>query len=141
LSRYQQNTNQATYKVQAFTCASQYSAYSNLDSVSYRIEARPNAGEFVEISLGKPQEFALYANYPNPFNPSTAIQYDLPEKSFVRLRVFDILGRQVAVLVEEERPAGSYSLSFNASNLPSGIYFYRIEAGSFVETKRMVLLK
>jgi len=81
------------------------------------------------------------ANYPNPFNPLTRIRYDVPQRSFVRIAVYDILGREVAVLVNEEKGAGSYEVEFNGLNLPSGVYFYRMGAGNFVETRKRVLVK
>ena len=99
-------------------------------------------------SSGLPENYYLAQNYPNPFNPTTSIQYaigSLPDgkagKQFVSLKVYDVLGNEVATLVKEEKPAGSFEVSWNADNLPSGIYFYRIIAGSYVETKKMVLLK
>ncbi len=85
--------------------------------------------------------FALDQNYPNPFNPATNISFSLPSKSFVSLKVFDLLGRKVATLVSEEMPAGSYSRTWNATNMSSGIYFYRLNADSFTETKKLVLLR
>ncbi len=85
--------------------------------------------------------YKLFQNYPNPFNPSTRIDYSIPRSSFVTLKVYDILGREVATLVNEEKPAGNYEVEFNGSNLSSGVYFYRIEAESFVSTKKLVLLK
>ncbi len=88
-----------------------------------------------------PKEYALAQNYPNPFNPSTNIKYSIPEASFVQLKVYDILGNEVATLVNEEQNIGNYNIEFNASALPSGVYFYRIQAGSFVDTKKMLLLK
>ena len=88
-----------------------------------------------------PKEFVLYQNYPNPFNPSTTIKYQIPELSFVTIKVYDVLGNEITTLVNEEKSIGSYEVEFNATNLPSGIYFYKIQAGSFVETKKMTLLK
>jgi hypothetical protein len=88
-----------------------------------------------------PEDFSLSQNYPNPFNPSTVISYRLPVTSFVTLKVCDILGREVATLVNEEKPAGEYEVEFDGSNLPSGIYFYQLKAGEFAETKKMILLK
>jgi len=85
--------------------------------------------------------FNLHQNYPNPFNPSTTISYSVPELSFVTLKVYDVLGNEILTLVNEEIPIGSYEVEFSATVLPSGIYFYRLQAGSFVETKKMVLLK
>ncbi|NNG27997.1 MAG: T9SS type A sorting domain-containing protein [Ignavibacteriaceae bacterium] len=86
-------------------------------------------------------DFKLYQNYPNPFNPSTTISYQIPQQEFVTLKVYDILGNEIAVLVNENETAGNYEVNFNASSLPSGIYFYQIKAGSFIETKKMVLVK
>lgn len=86
-------------------------------------------------------EYMLLNNYPNPFNPSTVISYQLPVAGFVSLKVFDILGNEMATLVNEQKPAGYYEIEFNASDLPSGVYMYRIQAGDFVETKKMLLLK
>ncbi|MBK6504783.1 MAG: T9SS type A sorting domain-containing protein [Ignavibacteria bacterium] len=97
-----------------------------------------------------PNEFALYQNYPNPFNPATKISFDLPKDSRVNLVVYDLLGREVTRLVNNEfKVAGKYTYDFNAASLSSGVYFYRLvvsssnqlEAGRFSETKRMVLLK
>jgi hypothetical protein len=88
-----------------------------------------------------PISFSLMQNYPNPFNPTTQIKFVIPKSSFVNLKVFDVLGNEVASLVNEEKPAGSYEVEFNATALPSAIYFYRIQAGEFVETKKMVLMK
>jgi hypothetical protein len=88
-----------------------------------------------------PLDFALNQNYPNPFNPTTRIQYQLSGNSQVTLKVYNILGSEVATLVNEEKQAGSYEVSFDASDLSSGIYFYSLRAGSFIETKKMLLLK
>jgi hypothetical protein len=85
--------------------------------------------------------FTLEQNYPNPFNPSTSISFDLPSKSFVSLKVFDLIGKEVATIVSEEMPAGSYTKQWNAANMPSGVYFYRLQAGTFIETKKLVLLR
>lgn len=90
---------------------------------------------------GLPSQYSLTQNYPNPFNPSTVISYQIPVNSEVRLQVFDILGRKVATLVNERKPAGSYSARFDASHLSSGMYIYRIEAESFVQTRKMMLIK
>jgi hypothetical protein len=93
------------------------------------------------LTTDLPTHFNLEQNYPNPFNPATTISFSLPSKSFVSLRVFDIIGREVVTIVSEEMPAGSYSQQWNAINMPSGVYFYRLQAGSFTETKKLVLLK
>jgi hypothetical protein len=85
--------------------------------------------------------FFLQQNYPNPFNPSTTIKFELPTSSVVRLSVYDVLGREVSVLVNERREAGFHEVKFDGSGLSSGVYFYRIQAGNFVETKKLVLLR
>jgi hypothetical protein len=88
-----------------------------------------------------PKKYALYQNYPNPFNPTTTISYDLPKYGLVKIKIFDITGREMAILVNEFKSAGSYKLVFNGTSFASGVYFYKIEAGNFIETKRMVLIK
>ena len=96
----------------------------------------------VEIKTNEiPVRFGLSQNYPNPFNPSTTIQYSIPQRSNVSLRVYDILGNEVATIVDEYKSAGSYEVTFDAIGLSSGFYFYKLRAGSFVETKKMILLK
>ena len=96
-----------------------------------------------ENNFVQPKQFSLNQNYPNPFNPSTSIQYAISSTQFVTLKVYDLLGREVATLVNEEKPAGSYNAQFTMNNvqLSSGIYFYKLQAGDFVETKKMTLLK
>jgi hypothetical protein len=88
-----------------------------------------------------PGTFSLSQNYPNPFNPSTKINYSIPEISFVTLKVYDVLGNEIAELVKEEKYAGNYSVDFKADALPSGTYFYKLTAGNFSETRKMILLK
>jgi hypothetical protein len=91
----------------------------------------------VSIPLG----FALLQNYPNPFNPSTTIRYGLPHRSHVTLTVYNTLGQQLATLINSDIDAGYHEIQFNANNLASGVYFYRIQAGEFTATKRLLLLK
>jgi hypothetical protein len=88
-----------------------------------------------------PKEFALHQNYPNPFNPVTRIKYDIPRNTFARITIYDITGKEVEVLVNEFVTAGYHEASFSSQNLASGVYFYRIEAGTFVDQKKMVILK
>jgi len=89
----------------------------------------------------QPLAFKLEQNYPNPFNPSTTISYQLPTSGQVTLKVYNILGDEVASLVNEEKPAGNYDVKFDASQLSSGVYFYKLQTGDFVETKKMILMK
>jgi hypothetical protein len=98
-----------------------------------------------------PTAYYLNQNYPNPFNPSTMINYSVPKTSFITIKVYDILGREITTLVNEEKKSGNYNVEFsarggsvfggNGSNLSSGIYFYRMQAGNFVETKKLILMK
>lgn len=100
-----------------------------------------NSTTDVKTQLTIPKEFALLQNYPNPFNPSTLISYQLPTNGFVTLEVYDVLGSEVRTLVNDRQTAGTHSVKFNAGNLSSGVYFYRIAAGNFIQTKKLMLLK
>ena len=86
-------------------------------------------------------KFRLLPNYPNPFNPSTSITYQLPRKGHVVLKVYNTLGKEVAELVNETKEEGVYSVTFNGDNLPSGMYFYKIQSSEFIDVKKMLLLK
>ncbi len=88
-----------------------------------------------------PGEYSLSQNYPNPFNPSTIINYSIPKASFVTIRVYDVLGKDVATVVDEYKPIGKYSVKFDASKLTSGNYFYRIQTSNYSETKKLILMK
>jgi hypothetical protein len=88
-----------------------------------------------------PEAFALKQNYPNPFNPVTQIFYELPVDCYVTLRVYDALGREVATVLDEFQKAGYRSSTFDAGNLPSGFYFYKLQAGGFVDVKKMLILR
>jgi len=88
-----------------------------------------------------PAVFKVYDNYPNPFNPSTNIRFELPRASNVTVKVFNLLGQVVASILSEHKEAGVYTVPFNASSLSSGVYFYRVEAGNFVDVKQMLLIK
>ena len=90
---------------------------------------------------GMPTKYNLNQNFPNPFNPTTTISYSIPKECFVIVKVYDLLGREVKSLVNEEKIAGNYSVQFNGNSLVSGIYFYKLQAGNFIQTKKMVLLK
>ena len=119
----------------------------------YRLKQIDNDGSYeysdeIEVEI-IPTEFALYQNYPNPFNPSTKIRYQLPQESEVIIKIYDILGSEVITLLNEKKEPGVYEVEFNASQLSSGTYIYRLVAGgpstssgqSFVETKKMILLR
>ena len=95
----------------------------------------------VEAELGAPTKMELVQNYPNPFNPSTTIQYTLSEQSAVTLEVFTLMGQKVSDLVQETQSAGRYSINFDASQISSGVYIYRLKAGNKVFTKKMTLIK
>jgi len=88
-----------------------------------------------------PETYALSQNYPNPFNPTTSISYAIPQNSYVSLKVFDVLGNEIQNLVNEKQDAGNYTVTFNADGITSGIYFYQLETGNFITTKKMILMK
>jgi len=103
-----------------------------------------SAGHIVGVendNNSQPTFFSLSQNYPNPFNPTTSLQYTVGSLQFVTIKVYDLLGREIATLINEEKPVGEYEVEFDGTGLPSGIYFYRIKAGSFINTKKMVLLR
>jgi len=97
--------------------------------------------DVIEIKSELPTNYLLSQNYPNPFNPSTRIKFTIPELRFTILKIYDVLGNEIAALVNEELPAGEYEIKFNSDGLTSGIYFYQLKAGSYIETKKMLLLK
>ena len=86
-------------------------------------------------------EFQLYQNYPNPFNPATTIRYSISQENFVSIKVYNLLGEEVAALVNDYKIPGSYNIIFNAASLSSGVYFYKISAGEFSKNKKMILVK
>jgi hypothetical protein len=119
---------------------------SGVNQLYYRLKQVDFDGTFsysnvVNVSYDVPAEFVLSQNYPNPFNPSTRINYFLPKESFVSVKVYDFLGREVTTLVNEIKSTGSYDLVFDASNLPSGTYFYTLRTDNYSSTKKMILLK
>jgi hypothetical protein len=123
----------------------------NTGKYNYRLKQIDFNGNFEyhnltgEVVIGIPADFSISQNYPNPFNPSTKINYDLPVDGKVSIKLFDISGKELATLVNELKTAGYYTVSYNASGLPSGTYFYRINSESngnnYIATKKMVLLK
>jgi CHRD domain/Secretion system C-terminal sorting domain len=113
---------------------------------SYRLKQIDYDGSFeysdvVDVEINSPIEFVLRQNFPNPFNPSTTITYQIPELSKVTLNVYDIIGNEIATLVNEEKQSGTYSVEFDATKLSSGIYLYRLQADNFIATKKLILLK
>ena len=122
----------------AVGCENDADSGKYLDNVIFE---RPATTTVDVTSSSIPSAFTLLQNYPNPFNPSTDISFNLPSRSFVTLKVFDLLGREAATLVSKELPVGYHSQRWNAENMPSGIYFYRLQSGTYSETKKLLLLK
>ncbi|MGB5286986.1 MAG: T9SS type A sorting domain-containing protein, partial [Ignavibacteriaceae bacterium] len=120
------------------TIGNDMGAYGGPGAISWIIT---DVNDERELINDFPVGFHLSQNYPNPFNPSTKIQYSVNSTQKVTLKVYDLLGSEIATLVSEEKPAGSYELIWTVANLPSGVYFYQLRIGSFVETKKMILLK
>jgi len=131
----------------------QYSYSDQLSDIAvsklyYRLKQIDFSGSYeysnvVEVEI-LPKTFSLNQNFPNPFNPSTHIQYEISSRQFVSLKVFDVLGKEVATLVNEEKPVGTYKVEFNAElnvNPASGVFFYQLKVGDYVATKKMVLMK
>ena len=138
--------------VDGFGTTTEPQEYSYTDNTAgtgtyyYRLKQIDFGGQYeysdeIEVEVIGPLTFALEQNYPNPFNPSTNIKYSLPENGFVKLSVYNLVGEEVSVLVNETVDAGFYEATFNAASLPSGTYFYRLQAGNTVQVKKMVLLK
>lgn len=130
-----------------FSVQAQYSGGNGRGDMSITLTNVPLPIE--EVTNYSPTNFDLQQNYPNPFNPNTVIGYQLSVTSNVMLKVYDVLGNEIVTLVDEKKPAGTYEVTFDASGLPSGVYFYRLHAGnsttssgqSFVETRKMLLMK
>jgi hypothetical protein len=119
---------------------------SGVNQIYYRLKQVDFDGTYrysdiINVSYDVPAEFVLDQNFPNPFNPSTRISYFVPEESFVSIKIYDFLGREVTTLVNETKSTGSYEITFDASNLPSGTYFYTLIADNYSATKKMILLK
>ena len=113
---------------------------------SYRLKQIDNDGQFeysksIEVEFGTPKKFELSQNYPNPFNPTTTIRFDIPEPSNVKLTLFNILGQEIKTLVNEFKESGIHTINFDASDLNSEMYIYKLEAGSFTQTRKMTLVK
>lgn len=101
----------------------------------------PPPGDAMESPVFVSTEYGLEQNYPNPFNPVTTLRYALPNDGLVQLRIFNILGQEVALVVNEYREAGVHTATWDASTVPSGVYFYKITAGSYSETRKMLLIR
>jgi hypothetical protein len=115
---------------------------ANINDVSdscFSIKSKPEG--IILTDNGLPQIHSLLQNYPNPFNPSTTIKYALPKPEHVTITVYNTLGQEIEKLVNKPMPIGHHHVEFNAQNLPSGVYFYRIEAGEYVQTRKMLLVK
>ena len=169
-SSYQLIIDSVYTKTRWFTVAAVHDTISEADTVRLRISFNPDtakaysdtlfivsnasitltkvtlsgSGTLTAVSQTKPdipKSYGISQNYPNPFNPTTMIDYQLPLNSYVTLKVYDILGREVAILINGKQNVGYYSTTFNGTKLTSGVYFYMLQAGSFIETKKLVLLK
>jgi pimeloyl-ACP methyl ester carboxylesterase len=115
-------------------------------NIVYRLKQIDTDGKFeysheIKINIDIPTKFALIQNYPNPFNPSTKIKYSIPKSDIVHIKVYDILGKEIQTLLNEYKQAGTYEVKFDASDLTSGVYFYKIICGSYIETKKMIVLR
>jgi photosystem II stability/assembly factor-like uncharacterized protein len=133
------NSGLPTNNIQSIAVTQKNQAYVATQSMG--VFVAENATSVEPRGQLTPSRFVLYQNYPNPFNPTTVINYQLEAESFVSLKVYDVLGREVETLVSERQTAGSHSVTFNAANLPTGVYFYRLEAGTYRDTKKLLLLK
>lgn len=109
------------------------------NGMRFKFQYIPESEDTLDGSV--PSDFVLYQNYPNPFNTKTIITYKIPKQSFVSIKIYNSLGEYFTSLVNEDKSPGIYEANFNAENLPSAIYFYRLQAGDFISTKKMVLLK
>jgi hypothetical protein len=140
---YYINNNQVSEKadtLKEFSITVYSGAFASESVVKY-VEVLDHVMTSNEGELGLPKEFSLRQNYPNPFNPSTNIEFALPEQAVVSLKVYNLLGREISTLVSGKLNAGIHKIEFNASGLSTGLYFYRIQAGSFMQTKKMMLIK
>ncbi len=115
--------------------------YSALSDTLWFVSNEPITLGLNNINTAIPQAISLHQNYPNPFNPATKIGFELPKSSFAKLVVYDITGREIETLVNEGLPAGTYEYEWDAVNLPSGVYFYKLSAGDFTETRKIILIK
>lgn len=115
--------------------------FAAIDQLSFWKRSLTNISDVEETKENLPIEFSLYQNYPNPFNPTTNIGYEMPVSSYVTIKVYDVLGKEVATLIDGHKPAGSYEVEFDGKELTSGIYFYQLTTRNFIQTKKMILIK
>ena len=120
--------------------------YANSGKYNYRLKVVDLDGSSkysntINVEIAPPAKYELDNAYPNPWNPTTTIHYQVPVNILVSIKVFDALGREVSTLVNEVKPAGSYEITLNGKNLSSGVYYYQMKAGNFLETKKLILLK
>ena len=127
-------SGEVNYKIRSKDYSNNLSPYTGIVTFGY-------SGLNKTIASNNLNEYKLFSNYPNPFNPSTKIAYSIKEEGSVTLKVYDILGKEVATLVNENKPEGLYEAEFNASSLPSGMYIYKLQAGCFSDVKKMLLTK
>ena len=132
----QNNSGLAEWNVYSLVINSENYLFSGIKYGVYRSTSPTD-----ENNLYSPSNYSLMQNYPNPFNSSTTITYEIPESGLILIKVYDILGREVATLVNEEKPSGSYKMQFTAKGMTSGIYFYQLKAGNYSETRKMILLR
>ncbi|MCB0747262.1 MAG: T9SS type A sorting domain-containing protein, partial [Ignavibacteriae bacterium] len=116
-----------------------YSKHFSTIGVGFKVVV-PNPTDVNSLET-TPNEYGLAQNYPNPFNPSTTISYTLPNSGFTKLSVYNSLGQEVQSLINDNQSAGTHTVNFNASNLPSGMYFYSLTSGNFTQTNKMILMK
>ena len=137
----QANEGSAYYKITSvgyLTEVYNESGFSNIVDIRAKLPAFEKQGSEIISGINN---YSLSQNYPNPFNPATTIMFSLPVSAQVTLKVYDVLGREAASLVDSYKEAGSHSIKFDASNLTSGIYFYQLKAGEYIETKKLILQK
>ena len=140
------NGNGTTTEMQYYSFTDNIRLVNNVEKIYYRLKQIDFDGTYeysneVAIEILQPDSYLLKQNYPNPFNPSTIISWQLAESNFVTLMVYDVLGNEVVSLINEEKSAGNFEVEFNASALSSGIYYYKLVVGDFVDMKKMILLK
>ncbi|RPI63015.1 MAG: T9SS C-terminal target domain-containing protein [Ignavibacteriales bacterium] len=137
--------NGTTTEINSYSYIDDISSIESFGKIYYRLKQIDYDGSFSMSSevlvMMTPAEYKLSQNYPNPFNPVTRINFQLPYASNVTLKIYDVVGSEVATLVNEIKAAGNYNFDFNASSLASGVYYYKLQAGDFVQNKKMILMK